>query len=214
MITIYILPAGKTPTELQIEESADTIFTTLDGYPAIERDLVSLDDELQITIVEPDKFKIAKQITAVLDKNTNCWLCNSHASNNNGYRRFSRNNKMESVHRYVFKYFYGDPGSGLEICHSCDTPACCNPYHLSADTHKADMEQMVARGRQAKGETHGSAKLTENDVIAILADNVSKPKEIALRYGVSTENIRQIKRGELWKHINRDDISRITGAVV
>jgi len=214
MINLYILPAGKTLADLNIEESADTIFTTLDGYPTIEHDLVSLDDEIQIIIVEPEMFKLAKTITAVLDKNTSCWLCNSHASNNNGYRRFSRNNKMESVHRYVFKYFNGDPGPDLEICHSCDTPACCNPYHLSADTHKADMEQMVARGRSACGERHGQSKLTENDVIAILADNVSKPKEIALRYGVSTENIRLIKRGELWKHINRDNIARISGVAV
>ena len=214
MITIYILPAGKTLADLNIEESAETIFTTLDGYPAIEQDLVSLDDEIQIIIFEPEKVKIAKQITAVLDKNTNCWLCNSHASNPNGYKRFTRNNRPESVHRYVYKYFYDDPGPNIDVCHSCDTRACCNPYHLSAETHPENMRQMVERGRSTRGERHGQSKLTENDVIAILADNVSKPKEIALRYGVSTENIRQIKRGELWKHINRDNIIRITGAAV
>ncbi len=214
MTQIYILPVGKTAAELQIEETPDSIAMTLDEYPEYEQKLCSLDDEVQIIIVEPNKFKLAKPITARLDKNTGCWLSNSHAANPGDYRRFSRNNAGESVHRYVYKYFNGDPGPTLEICHSCDTPACCYPYHLSADTHKADMEQMVARGRSARGEKHGNSKLTDNDVIAILADNVSTTKEIAARYKVSPENIRQIKSGKLWKHINRDDIARITGAVV
>lgn len=36
---------------------------------------------------------------------------------------------------------------GMEPCHSCDRPPCCNPLHLRWDTHQANMAEMGAKGR-------------------------------------------------------------------
>lgn len=48
--------------------------------------------------------------------------------------------------------------------HACDNPLCCNPDHLLTGTQQDNINDKVARGRQAKGEAHGMSKLTTKQV--------------------------------------------------
>lgn len=36
------------------------------------------------------------------------------------------------------------------VMHTCDNPRCINPDHLVAGTHKANSQDMIAKGRQVK----------------------------------------------------------------
>src|ERR1700730_13660143 len=44
------------------------------------------------------------------------------------------------------------PAKGLQALHRCDNPPCCRPDHLRIDTPPANVADMVAKGRQARGE--------------------------------------------------------------
>lgn len=86
------------------------------------------------------------------------------------------------------------------IMHTCDNPKCVNPAHLMAGTHKENMRDMVLKGRQATGTSHGVSKLTESDVLDIrqmYADGV-KVRLIAEKHGIKTHSISNICAGRVW----------------
>lgn len=53
------------------------------------------------------------------------------------------------------------------VLHRCDKPPCCNPAHLFGGTQRDNRADCVAKGRQARGETNGAAKLTDAQVAEI-----------------------------------------------
>lgn len=122
-----------------------------------------------------------------------------------GYGRVSRDGKLVRVHREVWKKHNPDKEITGVIMHSCDNPACINPDHLSHGTQADNVADMVAKGRRVtvKGSNQHDAKLTEADIPEIrsmLLDGKSCPK-IAMKYGVSEEAIRAIKKGRTWTHV-------------
>lgn len=67
----------------------------------------------------------------------------------------------------------------------------------------------MSKGRQAKGSKHGTAKLTEEDVLEIrrlLTSNIT-PKVVAKQYGVCRATISGIKRGYKWKHVKGEKMN-------
>jgi len=94
-----------------------------------------------------------------------------------------------------------DIGS-LLVCHRCDQPACINPDHLFLGTHQDNNDDCISKGRDkhARGGAHGSAKLTERDVIDIRSGRL-KNHELAALYGVSKRTIISVKTGLTWRHI-------------
>jgi hypothetical protein len=90
--------------------------------------------------------------------------------------------------------------TGAVIMHSCDNRLCCNPAHLSPGTQTQNVADQVARGRRAKGEGHGRAKLTENDVRAIRSSTESI-SALARRYGVHWTTAAKARDGRFWPHV-------------
>jgi len=63
---------------------------------------------------------------------------------------------------------------------------------------------MARKGRNPRGEKHGSAKLTREQVKrikAMLAEDKMFMSEIALEFGVSQTTIHAIKSGKTWRHV-------------
>lgn len=176
---------------------------------------------------ELDRFKSKYRV----DEATGCWLWTAStvpSPRGPGFERgqFSIAGKPILAHRASYLMFKGEIPEGLEVCHRCDVPRCVNPDHLFVGTRSDNMQDMLAKGRSnaqrnpggaraagvkgglmntwAKGERHGRAKLTAEDVTAIrtLIGERRRLVDIAAQFGVHVETIGRIKRGELWKQAN------------
>lgn len=117
-----------------------------------------------------------------------------------GYGSLTFQNKKRKAHRLAYETWVGPIGTGMCVCHRCDNRLCINPRHLFLGTNADNTADRDQKGRQAKGERCGRAKLTEADVRAI---RLSSDTHAALskRYGVGATSIWEIKAGRSWAHV-------------
>jgi hypothetical protein len=121
-----------------------------------------------------------------------------------GYGLCKLDGKMYRVHRLVYERHNGPVPAGHFVMHSCDNPSCVNPSHLSSGTPKANVHDMVAKGRHVHGERHPRTVFTASDIQAIRETYQNKQcsqQELANRYGVTQHCISAIIRRDTWKHI-------------
>lgn len=101
----------------------------------------------------------------------------------------------------------GIPGNVL-VCHHCDNPPCCNPFHLFVGTHKDNAMDCVKKKRNTRemGEDRYNATLTEKDVREIRASYVKRKNggcdALASKYGVGRTMIHAIVKRRRWKHVD------------
>ena len=107
------------------------------------------------------------------------------------------------THALVWILANGPIPEGLWVCHHCDNPPCGNLSHLFLGTMADDMDDKVAKGRQARGETAGIVKFTEAQVLVIRARlNAGESRgKLAAELGVNLSTIRDIDLRITWKHI-------------
>ena len=94
-----------------------------------------------------------------------------------------------------------DPAENV-VCHRCDNGLCVNLEHLFIGTqgdNVADMEQK-RRSRHPKGQDHGRAKLTADQVADIRVKHASgqSRNSLAREYGVAAPTIGRIVSGTGW----------------
>lgn len=78
-----------------------------------------------------------------------CWIWQGFVNPITGYGFTSYRNKQWRTHRLMFKLAGGDLKPELDVCHTCDKPACCNPDHLWQGTAKENMQDCSRKGRIA-----------------------------------------------------------------
>ena len=123
-----------------------------------------------------------------------------------GYGRFRTKVGMMLSHRVSWELTNGPIPHGMYICHSCDTPECCNPDHLFLGTQRDNVRDCMKKGRRydCRGENNSGAKLTKIDVLAIkhwLKDARWTQKKIAGLFGVCLATINRINTGVSWKNL-------------
>lgn len=136
-----------------------------------------------------------------------CWLWRG-AHGEHGYGSIKFREQTRTVHRLMYEFAYGPIENGLHVLHSCDTPNCINPAHLSLGTHMDNMRDMLEKGRRgAVGRRAGSGgrptSINRDAVIKIreLYAGGLGYRKISRVVNVSRSHIQNICRGRAWTHI-------------
>lgn len=94
-----------------------------------------------------------QQVLANIQKQeSGCWFYGG-TKNSKGYGFFRLYGKLVFAHRFMWELRNGPIPDGLCACHKCDTPQCVNPDHIFIGTHKENMQDSVAKGRNRHGDT-------------------------------------------------------------
>ena len=108
-------------------------------------------------------------------------------------------------HRFAYADMIGPIPDGLLVCHKCDNPKCCNPFHLFLGTNAQNIQDAYDKGliKPLKGIKHGMHKLSEADVLLIrkLVANGAVQRSLAPRFGVTVGMISMIVNRKNWTHI-------------
>jgi hypothetical protein len=154
-----------------------------------------------------------------------CWeWTGSKIPGGYGTLRISRELGAKLAHRISYLLNIGDIAHnesyhGICVLHKCDNPGCVNPEHLFLGTNQDNMDDMVIKNRQNKakgyangmltrperrprGELHGLAKFTEEDVLYIRSSSLSRV-DLSKKFNVNKSTIERIINRKTWKHINK-----------
>lgn len=120
-------------------------------------------------IADPRERLIARFLCKV-DKQPDdgCWLWTA-AKDEEGYGSFQYQGKKERAHRFAAALFVDGYQDDLNVCHTCDNPACVKPKHLFMGTTVDNVADRVCKGRSSRGDTHGRKTRPEAFVKAIEA---------------------------------------------
>jgi hypothetical protein len=129
-------------------------------------------------------------------------------TNDKGYGQIWWQGKMLLTHRVAFDECVDDIPEGMFVLHTCDNPPCCRPSHLFLGNQQSNLDDMIAKGRDAfpnLGKCNGRALLIDDDVRKIrelLSTTKLTSSEIGSMFGVTGVAIRHIKAGSTWKHVS------------
>ena len=146
-----------------------------------------------------------------------CWRWLG-GSDGKGYGRVWEGRRYTRAHRRAYELENGAIPTGLWVLHRCDHPRCCNPAHLWLGTNADNTADRGAKGRSARGDTHGArrhpdrrtrgtthgqSKLTVVDIVAIRAFRSSGLTYAAIgrMFSISQTQARSIALNHQWKHV-------------
>ena len=147
---------------------------------------------------------VARVLARCVQRDSGCLIWQGNKNRPNGYGRLRLSGKMVLAHRAVWSALNGTIPAGGEICHSCDTPLCCNPAHLFLGNHATNMRDMAAKGRAGVhlGVENVNAKLRPEDIVEMrrMAESQTQ-RDIAELFGVNQATVWSVLSGKTWSHV-------------
>ena len=145
-----------------------------------------------------DQDYIKQRTKKVVD----CWIW--QGSNNGRYGTMGKRGVRHFAHRFSYSVFIGKIPPRMKVCHTCDTPLCCNPEHLFLGTQRDNIVDAYNKGRlvppaPVTGDAHHNAKLTDKQIVELIAEvNAGSSKtSVAKKYGISDTSVGKYVRGEM-----------------
>lgn len=126
-----------------------------------------------------------------------CWPWTGYVGKH-GYGSVARGR----VHRLVLAEKLGRYLAADEVTrHTCDNRICCNPNHLIVGTNLDNVRDAVERGRTARGERNGRARLTSaavEEIRRLYATGEFRHVDLAEMFGVARSTIQTVTSGKRW----------------
>ena len=130
---------------------------------------------------------------------SDCWYWMGTRPKGYGYIRV--NGKSRTAHRVMYELHHGPIPEGMHVLHTCNggggSNGCVAPHHLCLGTHRDNMRDMNAAGRNA------AAQLTAEKVRQMreARGSMSIPA-IAEKYGVTYMAAYKAITGRTWRHVD------------
>lgn len=160
-----------------------------------------------------------RSVCVVSNDGKDCWLWAYGGSTTEWYPEIMIKRRKKYVSRWLLEITTGTTGPVAR--HKCDRMRCCNPGHLEWGTQADNVRDSFERGNRtprkprkprrvnrphelARGERHGLARLTEEQVIAIRERHATGSVSVyrlAKDYGVAQCTITNIVRRKTWTHV-------------
>lgn len=155
------------------------------------------------TRCEPIRSRFMKNVSP--EPNSGCWLWTASAGLR-GYAQIGlggagRGSRV--AHRVSYELFKGPITKGMSICHSCDNRLCVNPDHLFEGTTNDNVQDAIAKKRNAFGSRCGRSVLTDDAVRDIRSSSLGTVA-LAKKYGVSPAAVSKVKSGKSWRHVEQE----------
>lgn len=143
-----------------------------------------------------------KRFWANVKRRKNCWewVGSCTATGYGSFCATYEGRKYWKAHRFSWHLHNGPIPDGQCVLHKCDNPACVRPDHLEIGTQAENIRQRDMRGRGPIGVKHGSAKLTEAQVLVVYHSKENGMR-LAERLGVHNSVIYNIRKGKTWSHL-------------
>lgn len=97
----------------------------------------------------PNGTPLVVRFWSYVDKSEGCW--NWTGSKTSGYGNIRHEGRGLYAHRISYEFAHGPIPDGMVIDHICHNPACVNPAHLQAVTHRQNLENQ--RGAHPRNQT-------------------------------------------------------------
>ena len=140
-----------------------------------------------------------QRFASLIRKTRTCWLWIGRVDRD-GYGRFGL--KSIPVHRIIWRRADRKIPRGHGVLHKCDVRNCTRLSHLYTGTNQRNTKDRHERGRSARGEHHGMARLASDQVIMIrrlAALTTENYLTLAKAFSVTSTTIGRIVRGENWR---------------
>lgn len=136
-----------------------------------------------------------------------CWDWRAAKAVRGGYGIMSFSGKPMRANRISWIVFRGEIPDGMQVCHACDNPPCCNPEHLFLGSAKENAADMISKGRQkpTRGTDHPMSKLSGDQVGEIVVKGIVDKigtRELGRQYGVSYETVAWILKGKRYAPVS------------
>lgn len=109
------------------------------------------------------------------------------AKRKHGYGQISSGRRVLKAHRVSYEIHFGPIPPGMSVLHSCDTPACVSPHHLSLGTQAENCRQAAERGRTTRVLSYPQALLIRQMASAGWAQ-----RPLARKFGVDRRTIGRV----------------------
>ena len=131
-----------------------------------------------------------------------CWIWGSGKT----YGRIDE----KQAHRVSWELHRDPIPEGMNVCHTCDQPACVSPHHLFLGTQAENLQDASRKGRFTDKRPHHPKNDLACEVLRQAAEVLGGRQPLADRLGISLSLIDKMRHtGISAKHVC--ELTRITG---